>query len=40
MKDLRTLGIVATAAATANAVDYATGKPVRDLPIVSDKLLT
>lgn len=39
-KGMREFGIVGTAAAVANAVHHATGKRVRDLPIVLDKLLT
>jgi xanthine dehydrogenase YagR molybdenum-binding subunit len=38
-KGIGELGIVGTAAAVANAVYHATGKRVRDLPIVMDKLL-
>jgi len=33
------IGIVGTAAAIANAVYHATGKPIRDLPITIDKLI-
>ena len=40
VKGIGELGIVGTAAAVANAVHHATGKRVRDLPIVMDKLLT
>ena len=40
VKGIGELGIVGTAAAVANAVYHATGKRVRDLPIVMDKLLT
>ncbi len=40
VKGIGELGIVGTAAAVANAVFHATGKRVRDLPIVMDKLLT
>jgi len=39
VKGIGELGIVGTAAAIANAVHHATGKRVRDLPIVMDKLL-
>jgi len=39
VKGIGELGIVGTAAAVANAVHHATGKRVRDLPIVMDKLL-
>ncbi len=39
VKGIGELGIVGTAAAVANAVYHATGKRVRDLPIVMDKLL-
>ena len=39
VKGIGELGIVGTAAAVANAVFHATGKRVRDLPIVADKLL-
>ena len=39
VKGIGELGIVGTAAAVANAVYHATGKRVRDLPIVTDKLL-
>ena len=39
VKGIGELGIVGTAAAVANAVFHATGKRVRDLPIVMDKLL-
>ena len=39
VKGIGELGIVGTAAAIANAVYHATGKRVRDLPIVMDKLL-
>ncbi len=39
VKGIGELGIVATAAAVSNAVYHATGKRVRDLPIVMDKLL-
>ncbi len=38
VKGIGELGIVGTAAAVANAVHHATGKRVRDLPIVMDKL--
>jgi xanthine dehydrogenase YagR molybdenum-binding subunit len=38
IKDLGEIGIVGVAAAVANAVYHATGKPVRDLPITLDKL--
>lgn len=40
VKGIGELGIVGTAAAVANAVYHATGKRVRDLPIVMDKLLS
>ena len=40
VKGIGELGIVGTAAAVANAVYHATGKRIRDLPIVMDKLLT
>ncbi len=40
VKGIGELGIVGTAAAVANAVHHATGKRVRDLPIVMDKLLS
>ncbi len=40
VKGIGELGIVGTAAAVANAVYHATGKRVRDLPIIMDKLLT
>ena len=40
VKGIGELGIVGTAAAIANAVYHATGKRIRDLPIVMDKLLT
>ena len=39
VKGIGELGIVGTAAAVANAVHHATGKRIRDLPIVMDKLL-
>ncbi len=39
VKGIGELGIVGTAAAVANAVFHATGRRVRDLPIVMDKLL-
>ena len=39
VKGIGELGIVGTAAAIANAVYHATGKRIRDLPIVMDKLL-
>ena len=39
VKGIGELGIVGTAAAVANAVYHATGKRVRDLPIVMEKLL-
>ena len=39
VKGIGELGIVGTAAAIANAVHHATGKRIRDLPIVMDKLL-
>ncbi len=39
VKGLGEIGIVGTAAAIANAVYYATGKRIRDLPITIDKLL-
>jgi len=39
VKGIGELGIVGTVAAVANAVHHATGKRVRDLPIVMDKLL-
>ena len=39
VKGIGELGIVGTAAAVANAVYHATGKRIRDLPIVMDKLL-
>jgi xanthine dehydrogenase YagR molybdenum-binding subunit len=39
VKGVGELGIVATAAAVANAIFHATGKRVRDLPITIDKLL-
>ena len=39
VKGIGELGIVGTAAAVANAVYHATGKRVRELPIVMDKLL-
>ncbi len=39
-KGIGELGIVGTAAAVANAVYHATGKRIRELPIVMDKLLT
>ena len=39
VKGIGELGIVGTAAAVSNAVYHATGKRVRDLPIVMDKLL-
>lgn len=39
VKGIGELGIVGTAAAVANAVFHATGKRIRDLPIVMDKLL-
>ena len=39
VKGIGELGIVGTAAAIANAVFHATGKRIRDLPIVMDKLL-
>ena len=38
IKGLGEIGIVAVAAAIANAIHYATGKRVRDLPITLDKL--
>ena len=38
VKGIGELGIVGTAAAVANAVFHATGKRVRDLPIIMDKL--
>jgi xanthine dehydrogenase YagR molybdenum-binding subunit len=40
VKGIGEIGIVGAAAAVANAVFHATGKRVRDLPIVMDKLLT
>jgi xanthine dehydrogenase YagR molybdenum-binding subunit len=40
VKGIGEIGIVGAAAAVANAVYHATGKRVRDLPIVMDKLLT
>ena len=40
VKGIGELGIVGTAAAVANAVHHATGKRIRELPIVMDKLLT
>ncbi len=40
VKGIGELGIVGTAAAVANAVYHATGKRVRDLPIVMDNLLS
>ena len=40
VKGIGEIGIVGTAAAIANAVHHATGKRVRELPIVMDKLLT
>lgn len=40
VKGIGELGIVGTAAAIANAVYHATGRRVRNLPIVMDKLLT
>ena len=39
-KGIGEIGIVGGAAAVANAVYHATGKRVRELPIVMDKLLT
>jgi xanthine dehydrogenase YagR molybdenum-binding subunit len=39
VKGVGEIGIVGTAAAIANAVNHATGKRVRDLPITIDKLL-
>jgi xanthine dehydrogenase YagR molybdenum-binding subunit len=39
-KGIGEIGIVATAAAIANAVYHATGIRVRDLPITLDKLMT
>ena len=39
VKGIGELGIVGTAAAVANAVYHATGKRIRDLPIVMEKLL-
>ena len=39
VKGIGELGIVGTAAAVANAVFHATGKRIRELPIVMDKLL-
>ncbi len=39
VKGIGELGIVGTAAAVANAVYHATGKRIRDLLIVMDKLL-
>ena len=39
VKGIGELGIVGTAAAVANAVYHATGKRIRELPIVMDKLL-
>jgi hypothetical protein len=39
MSQLRKFGITGVAAALPNAVFYATGKRVRDLPITLDKLL-
>ena len=39
VKGIGELGIVGTAAAVANAVYHATGKRIRDLPIVMDKFL-
>src|SRR5262249_6181695 len=38
-KGLGELGVVGVAAAISNAVYYATGKRIRDLPITLDKLL-
>ena len=40
VKGIGELGIVGTAAVVANAVHHATGKRIRDLPIVMDKLST
>ena len=39
VKGMRELGMVGIAAAIANAVFHATGKPVRDFPITPDELL-
>jgi len=38
-KGLGEVGVVGTAAATANAVHHATGVRMRDLPITLDKLM-